>query len=236
VTARYDKFGPVVVPPTASCAVGGSLVTILDPTISTLLAAFKSVLRTKLDDVWTAAAATMSSHVVEGTYPYEPVPEFAARGWLWPALFMWRVTERVFERTQVYDCVETSGRLLYVLPPLPYEHAVRLEPIRVGVRTVLVGYVEQHGDPEYASGASPVSVSSLESFAFTGGEYGFLEGVQRALMHPALTLTFEMRERQSFVDANYGVLSYITPTTIEIKSEDSTSASTDLITMEFDAT
>lgn len=240
MTARYDKLGAVTVPPTASVATGATLATTCDPMATALLSSFKSVINTKLNTVWAAAAHSISAsgNAVVGTYPYEPIPEFANRGWTWPALFMWREKERLHERTQVYDTAESTGKLAYILPPMPYEQAVKLEPIRVAVRTVLVGFVEGHGDPAVNSGASPVTANSLDYFRFTEAEYGFLESADRSLLHPTVTFTWEAGERQSFVDANYSTLSAIY-TTIAVASEASyytTAASTVLISAIYDPT
>lgn len=216
MTFRYDKYGPVTVPPVAVVAtavtVGGTLVAAADPTLIALLASFKDVLKDKLDTVWNKAASQSSDHVVEGTYAYEPMPQLARLAWHWPALFLYRQSERLFNRTQVYRCAESTGKLVYVMPPMPYAAAVRLDPIRVAVRTVLDSFIAQHGDPTTASGASPINANSLESFEFTEAKYGYLEGAELAQSHPMLEMTFSMRERMSFVDANYSALRWIVST------------------------
>jgi hypothetical protein len=236
MTARKDKLGPLTVPITTSVTLGGSLATIADPAIAAMLAAFKSTLNTKLGTAWDNAASTLGTNPVVGTYPYEPIPVHALRTWRWPALFMWRERERLFNRTQVYRCAECTGKLLYVLPPLPYEHAVRLEPIRVAVRTTLDLFIQQHGDPDYASGASPITASSLESFEFTGAEYGWLPSQQELQQpHPMVQFDWTMRERQSFVSGNYQALTRI-DTTITSMNEGGSTASTTVVQMQYVAT
>lgn len=238
MTARYDQMGAVMAPATGSVSTGGSLVTLCDPVIGGLLAAFKSTLNTKLAAVWASANASYHAYgtnPVNGTYDYEPIPELAKRGWQWPALFMWREQERLFERTQVHDAAEVRGRLVYVLPPMPYEHATRLGPIRVAARVVLVGFVENHGDPEYSSGADILTTYSLDSLTLTQARYGYLEGAQRMQLHPTVDFTFSMVERSVFVAANYSTLSRI-DSTYEVKDEDDGSGGTDLIESQYDPT
>lgn len=228
MTSRYDQQGQVVVP-LSSVAVGASLVSVADPTIDDLLAKFKEVLNDKLTTAWNAAASQLSNAAVVEVYPYQPMPVLARLGWRWPALFMWRESERLFDRTQVYRCAESTGHLLYVLPPLPYEHAIRLEPIRVAARVTLDMYIHERGDPDVASGANPMGANTLEAFEFTGCEYTYLEGRELGQAHPALDMTWVMRERQSFVAANATTLTRI-DTTFTIGNEDGSTGSTTIST------
>lgn len=228
-TARIDTYGPLAVPITATVATGGSLATICDPGVVNLLTAFKNILNEKLTTAWARAGSAFSSTPVVAAYPYEPIPALALRTWRWPALFMWRRVERNFSRTQQYRCAECEGTLLYVLPPLPYEHAIRLEPIRVAVRTVLDAFVDQHGDPTYSSGAGPLNANTLESFEFTRSEYGYLPPVTELQQaHPMLSMTWVMRERQTYSEANGVALEYVI-TTIDLREETGTVATTSFI-------
>ena len=239
MTTRADQYGPVRVPPTATVAVAGSLVSALDPALTNLLSSFKTVLRAKLDTAWAKAASQFSSNVVEGTYAYEPLTQLAKLSWSWPALFLHRQSERLFNRTQTYRCAETTGRLLYVLPPLPYAQAVRLEPVRVAVRTVLDAFIAQYGDPSVSSGASPIYAgNSLESFEFTAASYGWLEG-DMGQPHPMLEMAFTMRERMSFVASNASALTWIV-TTLAVATEAgtataTTTSSTSLVVLNYNA-
>ena len=238
--ARQDKIGALTVPLTATVATGGSLATLVDPAINGMLAAFKAIVNTKMGAAWVKAASQMSAsgYPVVGTYPYEPIPTMALRTWKWPALFMWRQKEKLFRRTQVYRGAECEGKLVYVLPPLPYDVAIRLEPIRVAVRTCLDTFIEQHGDPSYSSGASPITAAGLESFEFTGADYGWLPSSETLQQpHPMVEFTWKMRERQSFVAGNYSALTRIT-TTVAVVSETATSSTTGATAavMDFNAT
>lgn len=237
MTYRYDKMGAVTVPATGSVATGGTLITLLDPTIEYLLAAFKDVINGKLGSVWAAGASQISrtGSPVVGTYNQEPLPMLAKRTWQWPALFMWRQKERLFKRTQVYRCAESEGKLLYVLPPLPYETAKRLHPIRVGVRTALDLFIEQYGDPGVNSGADPMAAKNIESFEFVSDEYAWLAGDAIESPHAMLEFTWRMRERQSFVDANYSPLEYVITTVEAADERPATSATSgvDVSTMYF---
>jgi len=228
-TARIDKYGPLTVPITAAVATGGSLATLCDPGVTNLLTAFKNIVNEKLTSAWVKAGSSFSAVPVVGAYPYEPVPQLALRTWRWPALFMWRKKERLFSRTQQLRASESEGSLLYILPPLPYEHAVRLEPIRVAVRTVLDAFIDQHGDPTYSSGAGPLHTNSLESFEFTGCEYGFLPAAtELQQLHPMLDMTWRMRERQDLLESNGVALEYII-TTYELREETGSAATTSFI-------
>jgi hypothetical protein len=162
------------------------------------------------------------------------MPVLARLGWRWPALFMWRENERLFDRTQYYRCAECTGHLLYVLPPLPYEHAIRLEPIRVAARVTLDMYIHERGDPDVASAANPMGANTLESFNFDSCEYTYLEGNELGQAHPALDLTFTMRERQADCSENVTVVTRI-DTTFEIDDEDGGTGSTDLVVTYWDA-
>lgn len=231
MASRSDQLGQVVVPlATSGVSAGGSLVSVADPTIEDLLDKFEDVLNDKLSAAWNKAASTMSSVACKGTYPYQPLPVLARLGWQWPALFMWRERERYSDHSQVYRQTETTGHLMYVLPPLPYDRAVKLEPIRVAARVALDMYMHEHGDPEVASGADPMGANTLKSFTFTGGEYTYLEGPDLNQPHPALDMTFVMQERQSFVAGNSGALTRI-DTEVRVASEDSdVTAVTTLVT------
>jgi len=230
MTARIDQQGQVVVPlSTSGVSLGGSIVSAADPTIEDLLGKFQTVMKDKLDDAWNKCASQMSSTAVKATYPYEPMPMLAKLSWKWPALFMWRDKETYKNHSQVYRQAQTVGHLMYVLPPMPYDRAVKLEPIRVAARVVLDMYIHQHGDPDTASGADPMGANTLKSFTFTEGEYTYLEGPEMGLAHPALDMTYVMEERQSFVADNYSGLTRI-DTTIDIKDEGSASAVTTLVT------
>jgi hypothetical protein len=142
---------------------------------------------------------------------------------------MWRKRERLFNRTQQYRCAESEGSLLFMLPPLPYAHAIRLEPIRVAVRTVLDAFIDQHGDPTYSSGAGPINASGLESFEFTGCEFGYLPAtanLQQA--HPMLDMAWKMRERQDLLESNGVALQYVI-STYDLREESGTAATTAFI-------
>lgn len=227
MTYRIDQAGAVQVPVASTFATGGSLVSYADPALSYMLAAFKALLNGKLGAAWSKAASQMSQTgaPVVGTYPYEPMPHLALRTWQWPALFMWREKERLFRRTQCFRDAESTGKLIYILPPMPYEMAVRLQPIRVAVRVALDGFIEQFGDPGVNSGANPLTACGLESFEFTSAQYGYLpasENMQQP--HPMVEFTFTMRERQSFVNANYATLGRVTVST-QVISETASGAS-----------
>lgn len=234
MTDRYDQQGQVVVPlATSGVSAGGSIVSVADPTIEDLLDKFKTVLNNKLSDAWSKCAGSLSSAACVGTYPYEPLPMVARLSWRWPALFMWRDTEQYGGHSQVYRQAACTGHLVYVLPPLPYEQAVQLEPIRVAARVCLDMYIYERGDPEVSSGANPMTANTLKSFDFMSGEYTYLEGPQVGLAHPALDMTFRMEERQSHVDDNYSAITRI-DTTIDIASENDSSAVTTLVTFYHD--
>ena len=235
MTSRHDKLGPVTVPLSTSSA-GATLVTYADPTLTDLLAKFKDLLNDKLASAWNLAAGAASprSFACDGTYLCNP-QEIFSRGWKWPALFMWRERERLFNRTQVYRCAETQGQLMYVLPPYPYEIAIKLLPVRTAARTALDLYIEQFGDPDVDSAADPVNANSLEWFTFTSAEYMMFGTGDTANPHPALLMGYSMRERQSFVSANYSALSRI-DTTVKIMTEGSGSSSTTLVTTYYDPT
>lgn len=228
-TARKDKYGPLTVPIVTTVATGGTLATLCDPGVTNLLTAFKNIVNEKLTTAWAAAGSAFSSVPVAASYPYEPIPALALRTWRWPALFMWRRKERLFNRTQQLRCAESEGSLLYVLPPLPYEHAIRLEPFRVAVRTVLDAFIDQHGDPTYSSGAGPLYTNALESFEFVQCEYGYLPATSElSQAHPMLDMQWRMRERQDLLESNGVTLQYIV-TTYELREETGTAATTSFI-------
>lgn len=206
---RTDRMGLVSVPPTTGAA-GASLAATCDPAIVGLLADFKTILNAKLSAAWTAAAGSaMPTSLIVDTYPHEPTAGIAQRTWIGPALFMWRLNERYFKRTTVWDDAECTVKALFVLPAMPEELALKLEPIRAAVRTVLVEFVEHFGDPTLKPGVL-LSTYGLESFTWQAFEYGYLPasaGVD--LAHPALDMTAVMRERESFVASQYALLGSI---------------------------
>lgn len=236
MTYRVDKHGSVEVPTTTVVATGGSLEPVFDPSIIYLLGVFRAVLRATLDTPWAAAANNISTHVVEDIYPYEPIAPVATVTWTWPALFMWRVSERCFKRTQVWNDVEVTGKLTYVMPPMPYDLIQKLGPIRTAIRVKLHQFIEQFGDPGYSSGVNPIAAQLLESFTLTQAQYGYLPSAAgMELLHPVIDFTWEMRERQEYVASNYGDLSDI-ETILEVKPETGTGSGLDLVETTFDAT
>lgn len=234
MTSRYDQQGQVQVPlATSGVTAGGSIVSVADPTIEDLLAKFKTVLNNKLSGAWSKVAGQISSAAVVGTYPYMPLPMVARLSWRWPALFMWRETEEYSDHSAVYRQAACTGHLMYVLPPMPYEQAVKLEPIRVAARVCLDMYIHERGDPAVSSGANPMGANTLKSFDFTEGEYVYLEGPSQGIAHPALDMTFELEERQSHVSDNYTGLTRI-DTVIQIATEGTGSGVTTLTTFYWD--
>lgn len=235
VDPRIDKLGAVMVPPVTVSTDGHTLSETCDPVIVNLLAAFKAILLTKLDATWAKAAKGISPHIVVGAYPYEPTRPVQALTWLWPALFMWRVRERYFKRTTFWNDVEVTGKLSFILPPLPMDVFVKLSPIRTAVRTTLDMFVEHFGDPSYQNGANIIETNGLESFGFTEGSYGFLQAdTDLEFYHPVLDLTWVMREREVTVSTQYNVLSSISTDVYVVG--DSTDDETLIVEDYFDAT
>lgn len=233
-TTRSDQLGLVVVPPTTGSA-GVSLEATCEPALYGLLADFKAILRTKLDAAWAAAAGSVSKtgHVVEDTRLREPTFPTAARTWNGPALFMWRQKERFFRRTQVWDDMESTVKLAYVLPAYPEDILTKLSPIRVAVRTTLVEYVENFGDPTLKPGTA-LSTYGIESFTFTDFNYGELQADSNLeMVHPVLDMTALMRERKDFVLTQYANLSTIATT---ITSKDDAGVETTVAVTTFTAT
>ena len=220
----YDKVGGVSLP-LVSVADGASLVTQCDPAVSTLLAAFKAILKTKLDPAWSKAAKGISSTVVAEAYPYEPNRPGEQMTWLWPALFMWRISEDISRRTQHQSLASVTGGLALVLPPLPMDLYVKLESIRVAARAALMSIIDNNGDETYSSGAKILTAAGVESFHFTKVQYGYLPSESMGMMHPALNMTWIMRERETLLTSHLSAATRV-DTTINLKSEtDATSVS-----------
>lgn len=237
-SSLYSQMGDVVVPLSA-VSDGASLETLCDPALTALLAAFKAILRTKLNPAWSKAAKNISSTIVADAYPYEPNRGAQQMTWQWPGLFMWRTTEQLRLRTRAYELAECTGKLALILPPLPYDVLVKLQPIRVAARTALVQAVKYKGDPSYLSGANILDLAGVESFGFTQAQYGYLPADNLELMHPTLDMTWVMREREECYTTYLSTLTTMS-TIISVMSESSTSYTagnyTDIIDFVYDPT
>ena len=229
-----NQIGSVTVP-LSSVSDGGTLASLCDPAITTLLAAFQSVLRAKLNPAWSKAAKGISSTIVAASYPCEPNRPTSQMTWLWPGLFMWRTSEVLRKRTQHMELAEATGKLALVLPPLPMELLWKLEPIRVAARTVLVSLIRENGDQSYSAGANLLHAAGVESFQFTQAQYGYLPADNLSLMHPTLDMTWVMRERETRVTTYLSSLSSLS-TTISVMEEAGYTNYTDVSIFTYDPT
>jgi hypothetical protein len=221
-TARQDKYGGVTVPTTTGAA-GATLETYCDPAITGLLEDFKSILNTKLAAAWAAAMGAKSNPgasalVVHHTFTHEPDSTIAKITWAGPALFLWRKSERNFKRTNVHNDVETTVGCAYVLQPMSIEQCRKYLPIRTAVRTCLLGFIENKGDPTLKPGTL-LSTYGLESLTLTAAQYGFWDNeLNVAMPFGVLDMTIMMRERQEWVLTQYADLTRV-DTTITSKDD-----------------
>jgi len=229
---RKDQVGSVVVPATAAAA-GVSLAATCDPVLVSLLAAFKTILRTKLDAAWSAAAGQLSSHVVEGTYPYEPIQKIAKLNWTWPALFLWRTEDVTTEFTQQWESFDSTLKGVLVLPPLAHAQAVKLMPILRASAVTLHMFIENLGDPSYSAGADILTACGLDQLRLTRAQYGQLPGDSGLqTLHPAVDLTFSCREREQMVTSQYETWSQ-SNNTVSVFDEDGGAGSTEVVETQY---
>lgn len=229
-TPRYDKYGDVTVPTTAATA-GATLATECDPTIDGLVADFKSIINTKCAAAYAAAMGTgyksTSGLVVDLTFTHEPDPSIAKMTWSGPALFLWRAQERYFKRTNVHNDVEATVKLAYVMPPMTIEEAQKYGQIRTAIRTCLLGFIENKGDPVRKPGTL-LSAYGLDSFNWTGAQFGYWDNqLQVTMPFAVLDMTALMRERHEWVLTQYGALTRADTT---VTSKDDTGETTVLQT------
>ena len=235
------QYANLVIPPTAGAA-GASLIANCDPTLKGLGDAFKAILNTKLNAAWAAAAQQLktqtAAHVVEDLYFVDPGQDLAQVTWQWPALALWRESEKWTQRTLVYDSCESTLRLIHVLPPLSREHYDRVAHIRRAIVATLRSFIENHGDASYTptggtAGADFLAALNVEWLWLTQAEYGILQSEANLLqVWPAVRMTFDLRERAMH---NTTGLSAMTRIDSDIESSDST-GSTDVVTTYFDPT
>jgi hypothetical protein len=182
-----------------------SLIATCDPALYGLATAFQAICRTKLDAAWQAATTTsevggtqkFNTHVVEGLYFKELGPEFAKWQWRWPALTMWRESEKWSQRTAVWDECEATVRGAYVLPPLTHEMFDRLQPIRHAVIAAIRAAIENKGDPSYSAGTNILEAQNIEWCWLTDTEYGsYASEVGTHSEHPAVRFVLNLRERE----------------------------------------
>lgn len=218
-TPHIDKYGGAQVPTTVGAA-GATLATYCDPTIVGLLADFKAIINTKCAAAWAAAMGTRSQtgNAIDGTFTHEPDPSIAKLTWNGPALFLWRQAERYFERTNVHSDVESTVKLAYILPPMPIAELQLYEPIRVAVRTCLLGFVKSKGDPTLKPGTL-LSTYGIDSFTWTAATFGYWDNeLQTQLPFAVLDMTALMREREEWVLSNWANLTRI-DTTVTSKDD-----------------
>jgi hypothetical protein len=220
MTQRFDQYGDVVVPVTAGTT-GGSLAASCDPALSGLLSDFATILKTRLDAAWTASAAlsSLTGHVVDTTYLHEPDASVARLSWCGPALFMWRASEKHGLRTVCHEMADVQVKLAYLLPPMPIDIAQKLEPIRVAVRTTLLGFVRHFGDPTLHPNGDLLSSKGITSFDFTESRYGYFDNELNSMLpFAALDMTATMREREEYVAANYATFTRVDTTVTSAES------------------
>lgn len=188
------RYANAVIPPTVGLA-GASLLHTCDPTLEGLLAAFKGILRAKLDPAWAMAAQGISRHVVMDTYAYDPLPEEALRTWQWPALALYRTDEDWTQQTMGHDSVKSTLRGLYILPPMTCEVMSKLSHIRPAVTRTLRAFIEHHGDKLYNSGEDFLSTLNIQELWLTHAEFSTVPSQARLeLAHPAIDMTFLLKE------------------------------------------
>ncbi|MFA4900964.1 MAG: hypothetical protein WC563_15705 [Brevundimonas sp.] len=212
-TAHAEKYGAVQVP-TAVAAAGASLTTNCDPVMTGLLADFKSIINTKCAAAFAAAMGlkSQSGNAVDATYTHEPDPSISKLTWNGGALFLWRSSEIFKKRTNVHKGIESIVKLAYILKPMSVADIQLYAPIRVAVRTVLQGFIENKGDPNRKDKVL-LSTYGLDSFEWTTAAYGYWDN-ELAVQLPFIVLDMSalMREREEWVLSQYAALSRVDTT------------------------
>lgn len=229
-TPHVEKYGSVQVP-TAVGAPGATLTTTCDPTITGLLADFKAIINTRCAAAWAAAMGlkSASGNVVDATYAHEATPAISKLTWTGNAMFMWRDKERVFQRTNVHDDIESTVKVAFVMRPLSIDDAQKYESIRTAVRTCLQGFVKFKGDPT-CKPETLLSSYGLDSFTWTEFRYGYWDHeIDTTQIFAVLDCTALMREREEWVLSQYDALTRIDTTV----SSNEGSASTDVLSDQF---
>lgn len=241
MTTRSQAYANLALPVPAGTA-GASLLATCDPTLAGLVTAFSAILTTKLNAAWVAAAnglagdGTSTPAVVVATYTVDPTRGMAQRGgWSWPALALWRESEKWTQRTAGWDSCESVVWGAYVLPPLTQEYRERLSHVRHAVVATLRGFIEAHGDPTYASGADFLANLNVEWLWLSEVTYGAFEALGTDLEHPAVRFKLDLRERQLPVltDGNIQTLSRIDTT---VQEADATLGNLTTVQTQFDPT
>lgn len=229
-TPHTEKYGVVQVP-TAVGALGVTLATTCDPTIAGLLADFKAIVNTRCAAAW-AAAMGLKSHsgnVVDAIYVHEATPAISKLTWTGNALFMWRDKERVFQRTNVHDDIESTVKVAFVMRPMSIADAQKFETIRTAVRTCLQGFVKFKGDPTLKNKVL-LSTYGLDSFTWTEFRYGYWDHeIDTTQIFAVLDCSALMREREEWVLSQYAALTRVDTT---VSSNEGT-ASTDVLSTQY---
>lgn len=200
------QYGNGLVPPTTGLS-GVSLIATCDPVLSGLTAAFAAILKTKLNAAWAAAAQGFASDgttpvAVVSTFSLEPERAIAQRTWQWPALALWRGSEKWTQVTRAWDGCDAVINGAYILPPMTQEMHDRLGHIRVAVIRTLRAYIENCGDSSYTMpGVTPattdfITTLGIDKLYLTDAVYGVYEASDTQLGHPAVTFKLELRERE----------------------------------------
>lgn len=230
------QYANLVIPP-ASGVAGASLIASCDPTLYGLGVAFQTVLRAKLDAAWQAAAQQLkaqdTAHVVEDLYFANLNQDVSLMTWKWPALAIWRDSEKWTQRTLVWDSCEAVIKAIHVLPPLTREHYDRVAHIRRAVSATLRAFIEAHHDASYSGDDDFLAELGIESLALSSVEYGIVQSeTNTQAVWPATQMTFELRERAV---ANTTGLATMTRIDTDLESSDDTTSS-DVVATSFDPT
>lgn len=198
------QYGIGLVPPTTG-STAASLITTCDPVLAGLTTAFAAILKTKLNTAWAAAAQCFASDgttpsAVVSTFSLEPERAIATRTWQWPALALWRQSEKWTQVTRVWDGCDSIINGAYILPPMTQEQYDRLAHVRTAVVRVLRSFIERCGDSTYTVGTPPttdfITTLGIDKLYLTEATYGVYESTGTELGHPAVQFKLELRERE----------------------------------------
>jgi len=233
--AAHTTYGVETIPIAVGATPATSLIATCDPVLYGLGQAFQAIARTQLNAAWAEAAVGLHPNVVAEVHYREPGPDLAKREWHPPALFLWRESEKWFQRTQVWDTCESVIRCAYLLPPLTVEFFDRLAPVRVALVRTIRSFLEHKGDATYLSGANVLAALGIEYIWLTEAQYGGY-GVSTGdlqVEHPAVRFVLDTREREM---PNYDIIVTMTQAETILSSGESGTASVDLVEMKFDPT
>jgi len=189
---------PLVAPST-----GGTLVTVGDPFLDVALPYWQHCLNHYLGAAYVAAMAGQASVVASNracveTSVIDPAPFLGDRALRLPLLACFPMRGTCKHQSIEREAVQSTHRLLYILPALSWEQQKRIGCVMQAALKVLHLATEEQGVDSYQSGANVWDDAGTSEITFQTWQIGQLPNENAFTAHLALQVDILVRERSDY--------------------------------------